>query len=62
MQHFDLYNRSSILITISYSLKFLFREPRFHPSSPSRTSLSRLSTAEAKISRRAEELVGERKN
>ena len=35
MQHFDLYNRSSILITISYSLKFLFRELRFHPSSPS---------------------------
>ena len=35
MQHFDLYNRSSILITISYLLKFLFREPRFHPSSPS---------------------------
>ena len=33
MQHFDLYNRSSILITISYLLKFLFREPRFHPSS-----------------------------
>ena len=31
MQLFDLYNRYSILITISVLLKFLFREPRFHP-------------------------------
>ena len=35
MQHFDLYNRYSILVTIFLLLKFLFREPRFHPSSPS---------------------------
>ena len=43
MQHFDLYSKYSILITIFDSLKFLFREPRFHPdphSSP--LSLSRL--------------------
>ena len=48
MQHFDSYNRISILITISHSLKFLFREPRFHPSllpSPF-PSLSRLKTLE----------------
>ena len=35
MQHFDLYSKYSILITISDSLKFLFREPRFHPDSHS---------------------------
>ena len=43
MQHFDLYSKYSILITIFDSLKFLFRESRFHPdprSSP--PSLSRL--------------------
>ena len=43
MQHFHLYSKYSILITIFDSLKFLFRESRFHPdphSSPS--SLSRL--------------------
>ena len=46
MQHFDLYNRYNILITISQLLKFLFREPRFHLSSPSSPfpSLSRLKT------------------
>ena len=43
MQHFDLYSKYSILITISDSLKFLFREPRFHPDSHSSPpSLSRL--------------------
>ena len=48
MQHFDLYNRYNILIKISYLLKFLFREPRFLPSSPSSPfpSLSRLKTLE----------------
>ena len=43
MQHFDLYSKYSILITIFDSLKFLFRESKFHPdprSSP--PSLSRL--------------------
>ena len=43
MQHFDLYSKYSILITIFDSLKFLFCEPKFHPdphSSP--PSLSRL--------------------
>ena len=35
MQHFDSYSKCSILITISDSLKFLFREPRFHPNSRS---------------------------
>ena len=43
MQHFDLYSKYSILITTFDSLKFLFRESRFHPdpqSSP--PSLSRL--------------------
>ena len=43
MQHFDLYSKYNILITISDSLKFLFREPRFHLDSHSRPpSLSRL--------------------
>ena len=51
MQHFDLYNRCNILITISHLLKFLFCEPRFHPSSPSSPfpSLSRLKTLEFPI-------------
>ena len=43
MQHFDLYSKYSILITIFALLKFLFRESKFHPdprSSP--LSLSRL--------------------
>ena len=43
MQHFDLYSKYSILITIFDSLKYLFRESKFHPdprSSPA--SLSRL--------------------
>ena len=43
MQHFDLYSKYSILITIFVLLKFLFRESKFHPdprSSP--LSLSRL--------------------
>ena len=43
MQHFDLYSKYSILITIFDSLKFLFHESKFHPdphSSP--PSLSRL--------------------
>ena len=43
MQHFDLYSKYSILITIFALLKFLFRESKFHPdprSSP--PSLSRL--------------------
>ena len=31
MQHFDLYNKYSILITIFALLKLLFRESRFHP-------------------------------
>ena len=45
MQHFDLYSKYSILITISDSLKFLFREPRFYPNSRSSPpSLSRLKT------------------
>ena len=45
MQHFDLYNKYSILITISDSLKLLFREPRFYPSSRSSPlPLSRLKT------------------
>ena len=30
MQHFDLYSKYSIIITIFDSLKFLFRESRFH--------------------------------
>ena len=43
MQHFHLYIIYSILITISDSLKFLFREPRFHPDPHSSLpSLSRL--------------------
>ena len=43
MQHLDLYSKYSILITISDSLKFLFRESRFHPDSHSSPpSLSRL--------------------
>ena len=48
MQHFDLHNRYSILITISRSLKILFRELRFHPSLPSSPFpfLSRLKTLE----------------
>ena len=51
MQHFDLYNSYNILITISHLLKFLFREPRFHPSSLSSPfpSLSRLKTPEFPI-------------
>ena len=51
MQHFDLYNRYSILITISHLLKLLFREPRFHPSSSSSPfpSRSRLKTLESPI-------------
>ena len=51
MQHFDLNYRYNILITISHLLKFLFREPRFHPSSPSSPfpSLSRLKTLEFPI-------------
>ena len=51
MQHFDLYSKYSILITIFDSLKFLFREPRFHPSSPSSPfpCLSRLKTLEIPI-------------
>ena len=51
MQQFDLYNRYNILITISRLLKFLFREPRFHPSSPSSPfpSLSRLKILEFPI-------------
>ena len=43
MQHFDLYSKYSILITIFALLNFLFRESKFHPdprSSP--LSLSRL--------------------
>ena len=31
MQHFDLYNKYSILITIFALLKLLFRESKFHP-------------------------------
>ena len=31
MQHFDLYSKYSILITIFDSLNFFFRESRFHP-------------------------------
>ena len=43
MQHLDPYSKYSILITISDSLKFLFRESRFHPDSHSSPpSLSRL--------------------
>ena len=43
MQHFDLYSKYIILITIFDSLKFLFRESKFHPDSrSSRPSLSRL--------------------
>ena len=51
MQHFDLYNSYNILITISHLLKFLFREPRFHPSSLSSPfpPLSRLKTPEFPI-------------
>ena len=51
MQHFDLYNRYNIVITISHLLKLLFRDPRFHPSSPSSPfpSLSRLTTLEFPI-------------
>ena len=51
MQHFDLNNRYSIFVTISHLLKFLFREPRFHLSSPSSPflSLSRLKTLEFPI-------------
>ena len=48
MQHFDLYNRYSILITISHLLKFLFGEARFHPSSPS--SPLPLKTQDSRIS------------
>ena len=45
MQHFDLYSKYSIFITISDPLKFLFREPRFHPNSRSSPlSFSRLKT------------------
>ena len=45
MHYFDLYSKYNILITISDSLKFLFREPRFHPDSHSSPpSLSRLKT------------------
>ena len=43
MQHFDLYNKYSILVTIFVLLKILFRESKFHSdprSSP--PSLSRL--------------------
>ena len=48
MQHFDLYNKYSTLITISDSLKLLFREPRIHPSSRSSPlSFSRLKTLES---------------
>ena len=48
MQLFGLYNRYSILITVSRPIKFLFHEFRFHPSSPSSPfpSLSRLKTLE----------------
>ena len=43
MQHFDLYNRYSILVTIFTLLKFLFRESKFHSDSHSSPpSLSRL--------------------
>ena len=43
VQHFHLFSKYSILITISDSLKFLFREPRFHPDPHSSLpSLSRL--------------------
>ena len=39
MQHFELYSKYSILITIFDSLKFLFRESKFH-SDPHSSSLS----------------------
>ena len=43
MQHFDLYSKYRILITIFDSLKFLFRESKFHPDPHSSSpSLSRL--------------------
>ena len=43
MQHFDLYNKYSILITIFALLKFLFRESKFH-SDPRSSPLSPLKT------------------
>ena len=43
MQHFDLYNKYSILITIFALLKLLFRESKFHPD-PRSSPLSPLKT------------------
>ena len=43
MQHFDLYNKFSILITIFALLKLLFRESKFHPD-PRSSPLSPLKT------------------
>ena len=43
MQHFDLYSKYSILITIFDLLNFFFRESKFHPDPHSSSpSLSRL--------------------